>query len=73
MQYDILGYVVAAVIAAGGIYGYFKAGEWNKYLFTEFVIQPLVALIWFRETHSFIKGSIPSLIAGLAFGALLGE
>lgn len=39
----------------------------------EFVIQPLVAFILCCKTHSFIKGSIPSLIAGLAFGALLGE
>lgn len=30
MQVDVLGYVVAAIIAAGGVYGYFKAGKWEN-------------------------------------------
>lgn len=42
MSADILGYLYAATVAAGGILGYAKAG------------------------------SIPSLGAGLAFGAILG-
>ncbi|CAD7088039.1 unnamed protein product [Hermetia illucens] len=42
MALDVLGYIYAATVAAGGVMGYVKAG------------------------------SIPSLGAGLAFGAILG-
>ncbi|XP_055628927.1 transmembrane protein 14 homolog isoform X2 [Toxorhynchites rutilus septentrionalis] len=42
VMFDVVGIIFAILVAAGGAYGYFKAG------------------------------SVPSLIAGLAFGILLG-
>ncbi|KAH8393452.1 hypothetical protein KR215_011916 [Drosophila sulfurigaster] len=64
MPVDWFGYVYAATVAAGGIMGYAKAGEFIHHANLHFV---LIVNVYFC-----CIGSIPSLGAGLAFGALLG-
>lgn len=61
---DIVGYIFAATVAAGGIMGYVKAG-----------ILIFLSSWWFLKIHfkkTIPLGSLPSLGAGIAFGAILG-
>lgn len=60
MPVDLAGFAYAAVVAAGGVFGYYKAGK-----LTAFVLL-LKQLHWRR-----CLGSIPSLGAGLIFGTAL--
>lgn len=62
MSTDIIGYLYASTVAAGGIMGYVKAGTQNILTFSKIVINLIIVL-----------ASIPSLAAGLAFGAILGK
>lgn len=62
MPADILGFAYAATVAAGGIVGYAKAGKST--------CQPAGKVVQFIDLA--FSGSVPSLAAGLTFGALLG-
>lgn len=66
MPVDLAGFAYAALVAAGGAFGYYKAGKPRS---------PIVLLL-FTQANSFVSccyqsGSIPSLGAGLLFGSAL--
>lgn len=62
MPVDILSILYAGTVALGGAIGYAAKGEWPKMN----CIDQMSNLIFHPS------GSIPSLIAGLSFGAILG-
>lgn len=73
MPVDILSYLYAATVAAGGITGYVKAGKvWIYWLFY-FLLSFSKNEKKKNKTIFICAGSIPSLSAGLAFGAILGN
>lgn len=75
MAIDAISYLYAATVAAGGIIGYVKAGKFaliQMYFF--FVLRLLNTMVKSKMIEKkFVPGSIPSLGAGLAFGAILGN
>lgn len=65
MPIDTVSYLYAATVAAGGIFGYVKAGETFNRIYFPFRMN--------ISNQFSILGSIPSLCAGLAFGSILGK
>lgn len=67
MAIDLISYLYASAVAAGGIFGYVKAG----------MCSILCLFLYIVHINGFFLnnwlGSIPSLGAGLAFGAILGD
>lgn len=73
MSTDLIGYLYAATVAAGGVLGYVKAGATMHLLYNdwkEITAYRVNDLLFF---FSIVLGSIPSLAAGLAFGGILGK
>jgi uncharacterized membrane protein (UPF0136 family) len=62
MPVDFLGFAYAATVAAGGIFGYVKACKKCVLIICE--LQNFMKFV--------ITASVPSLAAGLAFGAIIG-
>lgn len=69
MAVDVVNYIYAAIVAAGGIFGYVKA---RNYLFNINLIS-LSSFLISRKTCFLNLESIPSLIAGLVFGVVIGN
>lgn len=65
MPDDYVSYAHAGIVAAGGVIGYAKAGTCVNVL--------TGSLCRIRALNISFTGSIPSLIAGLAFGGILGK
>lgn len=61
MPVDLIGFAYATTVAAGGVFGYIKAGTSSF----DFLISQ------FFEIFLPFVGSVPSLAAGLAFGTIL--
>lgn len=69
MPFDLPGFLYAGAVAAGGILGYYKAGNYNNnYSCTCTVTKQFFHLSEYRHV---IVGSVPSLAAGLVFGGAL--
>ena len=73
---DYLTYAYAALVASGGVLGYVKKGKYWHYCWicckVDYVTSVMIRKWFFIEICAIFLGSIPSLAAGLAFGAVIG-
>lgn len=75
MQTDILGYLIAIFVAGLGIYGYYEKCKQSKNISNENLLISCGENGFFFSPYSIRlrTASVPSVIAGVIFGVLLGN
>ena len=72
MTIDYVGFAYAATVAAGGIMGYAKAGNYRVFFYRIRAVSRRINFCNDELPFVCFTGSLPSLGAGLVFGAVLG-